>query len=57
MLPPDFIQRLACPICKGGVIQQDNGATLRCSRCNREYTVIDGIPVLLPDNVDRREEL
>ena len=57
MLPTEFIQILACPTCKGELIQRDDGSTLQCKLCNREYPVIDGIPVLLPEQTDRREAM
>lgn len=55
MLPHKFLETLACPTCKGELIQLNDGSALRCKPCNREYPVIDGIPQLLPEPADRCE--
>ena len=55
MLPLEFIKILACPTCKGALYHQHDGSSLRCKPCNIEYPVIDGIPVLLPEQIDRHE--
>gem|GEM_PF-540647 len=52
MLPPELIQILACPTCKGGLTQSENGSFLQCRPCNRDYPVVEGIPVLLPEQTD-----
>lgn len=48
MLPLELLNILACPICKGELIQSGDGSALLCETCNREYPVIEGIPLLLP---------
>ena len=48
MLPLELLQILACPDCKGELTQNQDGSSLRCTPCGREYPVVDGIPVLLP---------
>ena len=52
MLPLELLQILACPICKGEMIQIEDGSFLQCQPCNRDYPVIEGIPVLLPAQTD-----
>lgn len=49
MLPLELLQILACPICKGELLQIENGPALHCKQCSREYPVVEGIPILLPD--------
>lgn len=39
--------RLVCPACLGAVLWADAGG--RCEACRQEYTVEDGIPVMLAD--------
>lgn len=48
MLPLELLQILACPICKGELIQSEDGSSLRCKPCNRDYPVVEGIAMLLP---------
>lgn len=52
MLSLTLLQILACPICKGEMIQIEDGSFLQCQPCNRDYPVIEGIPVLLPAQTD-----
>ncbi len=49
MLPQDLLQILACPVCKGGLIENEEGSSLRCQPCSRDYPVVEGIPVLLSE--------
>lgn len=49
MLSEDLLNILACPVCKGALEVRDNERALFCPACEREYAVLDGIPVLLPD--------
>ena len=48
MLPLELLQILACPICKGELIQSEDGSSLQCKPCNRLYPVVEGIAMLLP---------
>jgi uncharacterized protein YbaR (Trm112 family) len=49
MLPLELLQILACPTCKGELTQSEDGSSLHCNPCNRNYPVIEDIPVLLPE--------
>jgi uncharacterized protein len=52
MLPLELLQILACPICKGELIQSEDGSSLQCKPCNRDYPIVEGIPILLPEQTD-----
>ena len=54
MLPLELLQILACPICKGELIQLEDGSSLLCKPCDKSYPVVEGIPVLLPGQSDAR---
>lgn len=56
---------LACPIDKHYPLElielESNGdliveGVLLCSKCNRYYPITDEIPIMLPDDLRRREE-
>jgi uncharacterized protein YbaR (Trm112 family) len=42
-----LIDVLACPLCRSAVKRVDPG--LQCTICRHEYPVVDGVPVMLPD--------
>ncbi len=52
MLPLDFLHILACPICKGELLQAEDGSSLHCRTCGKDYPIIEGIPILLPELTD-----
>ncbi|HLD42588.1 MAG TPA: Trm112 family protein [Candidatus Nanoarchaeia archaeon] len=43
-LPKELLDMLACPQCKGKLKQ--NGESLLCEKCSKEYPIQDGIPIL-----------
>ena len=47
MIDDKLLALLACPACQGPVKLQDR--KIVCTRCQREYPIVDGIPVLLAD--------
>ncbi len=47
---PELIHFLACPDCGGDLLEA--AAVLKCAYCHREYEVINGIPLLYPENMD-----
>lgn len=53
MLAKEFIDMLACPLCKGGVIPTDDGGYLLCAPCGLKYPVREGIPVMLTDEAEK----
>ncbi|MBW2980098.1 Trm112 family protein [Candidatus Woesearchaeota archaeon] len=42
---------LACPVCKGSLKYTENKDGLRCEKCRHTYPIKDGIPVLLPPDM------
>lgn len=46
-LPPDLLEILVCPRCKGTLVAEP--VALRCDACRLRYRVDDGIPVMLID--------
>jgi SAM-dependent methyltransferase/uncharacterized protein YbaR (Trm112 family) len=49
LVHPWLLARLACPY-DGGAIRAD-AATLACTTCERRFAVVDGVPVMLRDDV------
>ncbi|MDD2897403.1 MAG: Trm112 family protein [Desulfuromonadaceae bacterium] len=49
MLPLELLQILACPLCKGDLALSNDGTSLCCFSCDKEYPVVGSIPVLLPE--------
>jgi hypothetical protein len=45
----ELLEILACPVCKRGVELKEN--KLICIKCGREYPIVDGIPIMLPDEL------
>jgi uncharacterized protein YbaR (Trm112 family) len=52
-MDPEFLKRLACPVCK--VSLQTEGENLTCGKCGRRYPIRDGVPVLLADEAEKPE--
>lgn len=46
-VPPELLEILACPVCKGRVHPEGN--ELICESCKRRYPVEDGIPIMLEE--------
>jgi uncharacterized protein len=49
MLPPDLLEILVCPACRGKLNYSDPKQTLACESCRRVYPIRDGLPILLID--------
>jgi len=47
MIDEKLLELLACPACQGDVKLKDN--KIVCTRCQRIYPIVDGIPVLIAD--------
>ncbi len=50
MIDKDLLDILACPACKGDVVEQGN--KIICKKCGKKYPVRDGIPVMLIDEAE-----
>lgn len=46
-LPPDLLDILVCPQCKGDLEYQEADAALLCHACRLRYRIEDDIPVML----------
>jgi SAM-dependent methyltransferase/uncharacterized protein YbaR (Trm112 family) len=49
LVHPWLLERLACPY--DGAAIRANVATLTCTACGRQFAVVDGVPVMLRDDV------
>lgn len=45
---------LACPVCQGDLRQAGEG--LVCAECGRVYPVLEGIPVMIPQEESERRD-
>lgn len=48
-IPPAIRSLLACPRCRGPLIDAERGLSLVCGACALAYPVRDGIPIMLID--------
>ncbi|MDH4131924.1 MAG: Trm112 family protein [Gemmatimonadota bacterium] len=48
-LPPELLEILVCPRCKGDLEYRSDPESLVCHACRLVYAVEDGIPVMLID--------
>ncbi len=48
-LPPQLLDVLVCPRCKGRLEYREAEPSLVCHRCALRYAIRDGIPVMLID--------
>ncbi|HKV74720.1 MAG TPA: Trm112 family protein [Gemmatimonadales bacterium] len=48
-LPPELLEILVCPKCKGDLEYRRDPEQLVCQTCRLVYAVEDGIPIMLID--------
>ena len=48
-VPPQLLELLVCPRCKGELTYEEEAQRLVCPACRLAYPVRDGIPVMLTD--------
>jgi len=48
-LPPELLEILVCPRCKGDLEYRPEPESLVCHSCRLVYAVEDGIPIMLID--------
>ena len=47
-IPKKLLKRLACLVCKSDLGYNKDKTKLVCTRCKAVYPIKDGIPILLP---------
>lgn len=50
MLKKELLEILCCPKCKGDLDYDEPASRLTCKRCNHQYRVENGIPIMLIDD-------
>lgn len=55
MIENKFLEILCCPLCKSDLKLQDK--YLICTGCGTQYSIIDGIPILLPHSLSEDVQL
>ena len=55
-LPPELLEILVCPKCKGDLEYRAEPEALICHACRLVYRVDDGIPVMLIDEATPLDE-
>lgn len=48
-LPPQLLEILVCPRCKGALEHREAESSLVCPACRLRYAIRDGIPIMLVD--------
>lgn len=51
-LPPQLLEILVCPKCKGPLEYRESEERLICHACRLSYPVRDGIPIMLIDEAE-----
>jgi len=60
MLDNEYLDILRCPHCAangGGQLQVSKAEWLSCDDCGRNYPVVQGIPVMLPEEGDKWKDV
>jgi uncharacterized protein len=56
MIDVEYLELLKCPNCAplgGGLLSLENEHWLHCGECQRNYPVVQDIPVMLPEEGDK----
>lgn len=53
MLDRKLLEILACPLCKGDLIYDEQNHKLVCEKCRLKYPVKDDIPIMLIEQAER----
>lgn len=53
MLDPKLLEILACPVCRGAVVPDEEHNWLSCQACSVRYRVEGDIPIMLPDEAEK----
>ena len=54
MIKKELLDILACPVCKAEVKLVEN--KIVCQKCGRKYPIRDGIPIMLEEAAERKED-
>ena len=54
-IPKELFDILACPLCKSDLKYNKDKTQLVCGKCNIEYPIKEGIPILLPPEKESSE--
>lgn len=47
LIHEDLMKIIACPVCKGDIVVDEDNSSLNCDACRLKFPVKDGIPVML----------
>ncbi len=53
MIDKEFLDILACPVCKADITYDEANQRLICTSCGRKYPIRDGIPVMLEEEAEK----
>jgi len=56
LIPKDLFDILACPLCRADLRYTKDRKQLVCIKCSQKYPIIEGIPVLMPPNKEKRKK-
>ncbi len=54
-LSQELLTILVCPQCRGDLRYDPTSETLTCEPCGLRYPVVDGVPVMLPEEAEKLE--
>lgn len=53
MIDKELLDILVCPVCKGKLEYDEEHNVLICQESRLKYPIVDGIPVMLPEQAER----
>jgi len=56
-LPKELLDIICCPMDKADLIYNKEASTLTCTKCKFVYPIKDGIPILLPPELQDKEAI
>jgi uncharacterized protein YbaR (Trm112 family) len=56
-LSDELLEILVCPQCRGDLVYDRNAETLTCRACLLRYPIVDGVPVMLPEEAEKLERV
>jgi uncharacterized protein YbaR (Trm112 family) len=55
-LSEELLAILVCPQCRGDLRYDRAAEKLSCEACRLRYPVVDGVPVMLPEEAEKIEQ-